>query len=72
MDAVRDHLHQRWQHWNLLRLGPEHGEDGQAHIAAGLVRVLPEIAVWAASLPSGIVALEPWLTLVRSDRGTTS
>jgi hypothetical protein len=72
LGAVRDHLHQRWQHWNLLRLGPEHGEDGQAHIAAGLVRVLPEIVVWAASLPSGIVALEPWLTLVRGDRGATS
>jgi hypothetical protein len=72
LDAVRDYLHQRWQHWNLLRLGPEHGEDGQAHIAAGLVRVLPEIAVWAASLPSVIVALEPWLTPVRGDRGATS
>jgi hypothetical protein len=72
LDAVRDHLQQRWQDWNLLRLGPEHGEDGQAHIAAGLVRVLPEIAVWAAALPSGIVALEPWLAPVRGDRGTTS
>jgi hypothetical protein len=72
LDAVRDHLDQRWQHWNLLRLGPQHAEDGQAHIAAGLVRVLPEIAVWAASPPSGIVALEPWLTPVRGDRGTTS
>src|SRR5208282_390558 len=72
LDAVCDHLQQRWQHWNLLRLGPQHAEDGQAHIAAGLVRVLPEIAVWAASLPSGIVALEPWLTPLRGDRGTTS
>jgi hypothetical protein len=72
LDAVRDYLHQRWQHWNLLRLGPQHDQDGQAHIAAGLVRVLPEIAVWAASLPSGIVALEPWLTPVRGDRGATS
>ena len=37
LDAVRDHLDQRWQHWNLLRLGPQHDQDGQAHIAAGLV-----------------------------------
>ena len=72
LDAVRDHLNQRWQQWNLLQLGPQHDENGQAHIAAGLVRVLPEIAVWAASLPSGIVALEPWLTPVRGDRDTTS
>jgi hypothetical protein len=72
MDAVRDHLHQRRQHWNLLRFGPQNAEDGQAHITARLVRVLPEIAVWAASLPSGIVTLEPWLTLVRGDHGATS
>ncbi len=72
LDAVRDHLQQRWQRWNLLRLGPRHAEDGQPHIAASLVRVLSEIAAWAASLPSGIVALEPWLTPVRGDRGTIS
>jgi hypothetical protein len=62
LDAVRGHLGQRWQQWNLLQLGPRHGEDGQPHIAASLVRVLPEIAAWATSLPPGIVALEPWLT----------
>ena len=72
LEAVRDQLFQRWQHWNLFRLGPRHAEDGQAHIAADLVRVLPEIAVWVASLPSGIVALEPWLIPARGDRGTTS
>ena len=65
LDGVRDHLDQRWQQWNLLQLGPQHAEDGQPHIAARLVRVLPEIAVWAASLPPGIVAFDPWLTPVR-------
>jgi hypothetical protein len=63
LDGVRDHLGQRWRQWN--QLGPRHAEDGQPHIAARLVRVLPEIAVWAASLPPGIVAFEPWLTPVR-------
>jgi len=72
LDAVRDHLHQRWRHWNLYELGPQHAEDGQAHITARLVRVLPEIAVWAASLHAGIVALEPWLTPAKGDRSTTS
>ena len=48
---VRDHLDQRWQRWNLLELGPRHGEDGQPRIAARLARVLPEIATWAASFP---------------------
>lgn len=72
LDGVRDHLYQRWQDWSLYQLGPQHAEDGQAHIAARLVRVLPEIAVWAASLPPGIVALEPWLTPARGDYGTAS
>jgi hypothetical protein len=71
LDAVRDHLHQRWRHWNLYELGPQHAE-GQAHITARLVRVLPEIAVWAASLHAGIVPLEPWLTPAKGDRSTTS
>ena len=72
LDAVRGHLHQRWRHWNLYELGPQHAEDGQAHITARLVRVLPEIAVWAASLHASIVALEPWLTPAKGDRSTTS
>ena len=72
LDAVREHLDQRSQQWNLLQLGQQHAEDGQAHIAARLVRVLPEIAAWAASLPSQILALEPWLTPVRVHHRTTS
>jgi hypothetical protein len=45
LDGVRDHLDQGSQQWDLLQLGPQHAEDGQPHIAARLVRVLPEIAV---------------------------
>lgn len=62
LENVRKYLDQHSRQWDLLQLGPQHGEDGQPHIAARLVRVLPEIAAWAASLPSGIVVLEPWLT----------
>jgi hypothetical protein len=36
------------------------------------VRVLPEIADWAASLTSRMVALESWLTPATGDRGITS
>lgn len=72
LDDVRDYLHQRWQLWNIYQLGPQHAEDGQAHITARLVRVLPEIAAWAAELPSDIVALEPWLTPARGQRGAAS
>jgi hypothetical protein len=72
LDDVRDQLHQRWQQWNLYQLGSQHSEDGQAHITARLVRVLPEIATWAASLPPGLVALEPWLTPAKGDRTATA
>jgi hypothetical protein len=61
LDAVRAHLHARWEEWNLYQLGPSNGEDGQTCMTTGLTRVLPEIANWAASLPGGILALEPWL-----------
>lgn len=61
LDDVHAHLRQRFDRWNLYQLGPRHADDGQAQIAARLVRVLPQIATWAASLPPGILALEPWL-----------
>ena len=60
-DAVRAHLNERWEKWSLYQLGESSGEDGQACTEAKLTRVLPEIAEWAASLPSGIVAFDPWL-----------
>jgi hypothetical protein len=72
LDDVSSQLHQRLQHWNLYELRRQHADDGQARIAARLVRVLPQIAAWAASLPPGIVRLEPWLTPARGDRGTPS
>jgi hypothetical protein len=61
LDAVRAHLHAHWEQWNLYQLGPSNGEDGQTRMAMQLTRVLPEIANWAASLQSGILAIKPWL-----------
>jgi len=61
LDAVRAHLNERWEEWNLYELGETGSEDGQARTHAKLTKVLPEIAEWAASLPSGIVAFDPWL-----------
>ena len=60
-DAVRTQLNELWDKWNLYELGESRNEDGQACTEAKLTRILPEIAVWAASLPSGIVAFDPWL-----------
>jgi hypothetical protein len=61
LDAVRRHLHTRHRIWNLLRLSQSADEDGQAYIAVELARVSAETASWAASMPTGIVSLDPWL-----------
>lgn len=61
LDAVRRHLHARHRSWNLLRLGQSADEDGQAYIGVELARVSPETASWAASMPTGILSLDPWL-----------
>jgi hypothetical protein len=70
LDYVRRYLHEHHGEWSLYSWGPLNLDDGQACMAASLVRVLPEIAAWAASLPAGILALEPWLT-PSSAAGTT-
>lgn len=70
LDDVASQLHQRMQQWNLYQLGRRRAGDGQAYIGAHLVRVLPQIAAWAGSLPPGIVAFEPWLRPAGDDHGT--
>jgi hypothetical protein len=63
LEAVRAHLHAHHDDWNLYAWGGcTSTEDGQVLITARLTRMLPEIATWAASLPAGILDLEPWLT----------
>ncbi|MGD0701155.1 MAG: hypothetical protein ABSA02_14865 [Trebonia sp.] len=61
LDTARGHLQARHRSWGILRLGQSADGDGQAYIAVDLARVLPEIALWAASIPTGIVSLNPWL-----------
>jgi hypothetical protein len=53
---VRGHLGERSFEWNVYSSGII-GD----HVEARLTRVLPEIAAWAATLPPGILALDPWL-----------
>jgi hypothetical protein len=62
LEAVGAHLLAHHDDWNLWAWGDTSTEDGQARITARLTRMLPEIATWAASLPAGILGLEPWLT----------
>jgi hypothetical protein len=62
LEAVSAHLLAHHDDWNLYGWGATSTENGQALITARLTRILPEIATWAASLPAGILGLEPWLT----------
>jgi hypothetical protein len=66
LDAVRDYLRDHQEQWSLYQWGPQNTDDGQAHMAANLVRVLPAIATWATSLPQSILLLEPWLMPLRA------
>jgi hypothetical protein len=62
LEAVRSHLHAHHQRWRLYRWG--YGpttDDGQARIEARLSWMQPDAAAWAASLPAGILDLDPWL-----------
>lgn len=67
LDTVGDYLHYQWELWRLYGLGLHNTDDGQPHMAARLVRVLPEIAAWAATLPNDVLLLEPWLMPLRAD-----
>ena len=69
LNDARGQLHQRRQQWEISSHGETSTADGQACVLVRLVRVLPEIAVWAAALPAGIVDLQPWLRPAREGRG---
>jgi hypothetical protein len=56
-EEVRNHLREHWADWNVYLMCIT-GD----HVAASLIRVLPDMAAWLETLPAGILALEPWLT----------
>ncbi len=66
IDAVRDHLRRYQEDWNIYQSAVEASEDAQAFVTAGLTRMLPETAAWAATLPAGILTLRPWLVPARA------
>jgi hypothetical protein len=68
LDSVTSHLHDCHDEWHAYQWGQSSTQDGQACITASLTRVLPEIAAWAASLPDGLLVLEPWLLPARVHR----
>ena len=66
LEAVHADLRVHHDDWNLYRWGETSTEEGQAKMIASLTRMLPEAASWAASLPAGLLDLEPWLTPARN------
>ena len=59
--AVRGHLEQQQQAWGVWSLGNTSAEDGHVVIDAQVVRVLPDLATWATTVPDGLLRVHPWL-----------
>ena len=58
---VRGQLDAHFDEWALFGCGETRGEDGQVQISAQVVRVLPGFAEFAATVPDGLLTVEPWL-----------
>jgi hypothetical protein len=61
IDETRAVITQHWNSWNFYLAADTYDAAGQESISASLVRVTPEIAEWAETLPAGLLTLDPWL-----------
>jgi hypothetical protein len=50
--------------WLITSSGQSASSDGQPTVSAGFVWIEPEVAVWAATVPDGLLDLEVWITPV--------
>lgn len=50
--------------WPISRHGRGASDDGQAQLAVTLAWMVPEMIVWAAPVPTGLLAPDVWLTPV--------
>jgi hypothetical protein len=66
LDRVHGHLLGRWADWTIYSLVVAIDEHAQAQVTANLARVLPDTATWAATLPPGILRLNPCLVPARA------
>lgn len=69
VDRVQADLRRHWADWTLYVSGRTSSHAGQAVVTAELVRVLPEMVDWAASIPEGLLEVDAWLTPRREPRG---
>jgi hypothetical protein len=66
LDLVCGHLRDHWDDWDIISLGVTASEEAQAQVTAKLARMLPQTAAWVATLPPGILSLDPWLVPARA------
>lgn len=59
--AVRAALDANHDAWLLYRWGASASEDGQRQLAVKVLRVTSGFAEFAADVPDGLLAVEPWL-----------
>jgi hypothetical protein len=57
-------LREHGRDWKIRASGRGIAQDGQAPVEVSVVRVLPEMAQWAAGLPDGLLQVVPVLTPV--------
>ncbi|GAA1129562.1 hypothetical protein GCM10009630_29340 [Kribbella jejuensis] len=63
LDEVGDVLHAHFQEWRLESFGTGNSDaQGQPFARAEPVRVTPELAAWADTLPHGVLLLDPTIT----------
>jgi hypothetical protein len=58
---VLSRLRTETRQWLLYTFGPDMTEHGQPFVFADIIRVLPDFAAWARSVPDGLLRVDPWL-----------
>lgn len=61
---MTDVLLASWQHWAISMISRPVDKNAQSSVDTEVLHVLPDLALWAARLPDGILELRPTLTPV--------
>ena len=63
---VRQELRARFDDWRSFGSGQTSSADGQIRFFVQVVRVVPELAAWAANVSEGLLKVRPWLAPLRA------
>lgn len=68
IDRTRQRLHAEMMshRWPVTSFGSSSSADGQPTVRATFVRIDPEIAEWAQTVPDGLLDLEIWISPLRT------